>query len=157
MQPKSGEALTIIGYGDMVPGKEPSPSPIMFQTSLLAFRTSKCQALYDGPCVENSSGCKIVEPAQHFCAWASGTGSCHGDSGGPLVAQSGPLVGITSFNLGCADDLFPNVEVRISAMSDVFQRANAKCRATHPSIATMPRQRRLTPPSHVEVSIGACP
>jgi hypothetical protein len=29
MQPKYGEALTAIGYGDMVPGQEPSQSPIL--------------------------------------------------------------------------------------------------------------------------------
>jgi hypothetical protein len=31
-------------------------------------------------------------------------------------------VGITSFNIGFADDVFPNMEVRISAMSDFIQR-----------------------------------
>jgi V8-like Glu-specific endopeptidase len=143
LQPKSGEALTVIGYGDMVPGTEPSPSPILLQTSLLTFGMSRCQALYDGPLVDNPSGGRIVEPAQHFCTWASGTGSCGGDSGGPLLAQNGLLVGITSFNLGCADDAYPNVEVRISAMRDFIQRGICELSSHPPEHCTNAQTRAI--------------
>jgi len=63
-----------------------------------------------------------------LCARADDTDACQGDSGGPLIKKgSDPsgaddvLVGIVSWGLGCADDVFPGVYSRISAQYDWIQ------------------------------------
>lgn len=56
------------------------------------------------------------------CAGAmeGGRDTCQGDSGGPL-AQSGTLVGITSFGRGCARQRTPGVYTRVSHYIDWIQ------------------------------------
>ena len=57
-----------------------------------------------------------------LCAGAmeGGRDTCQGDSGGPL-AQSGTLVGITSFGRGCARRMSPGVYTRVSHYVDWIQ------------------------------------
>ena len=51
-----------------------------------------------------------------LCAARSGKDACSGDSGGPLIhMQSGELVGITSWGVGCALAAYPGVYARVSA------------------------------------------
>ena len=59
---------------------------------------------------------------KQICAGRGETDTCAGDSGGPLLASnpdgSWTVVGITSFGVGCGNQIFPGVYTKVSEYMD---------------------------------------
>jgi secreted trypsin-like serine protease len=121
-RPKTGDSLTVVGYGITSPSKDSPESPILRQAKIKMVRTAKCQALLSQleKYYSDIDGRPYVLPDQHLCTWKRDTDSCLGDSGGPLLS-GGIVVGIVSTGVRCGDDGFPSVFVRVSGMKDFIQ------------------------------------
>ncbi|KAL9189854.1 hypothetical protein ACHAXT_009529 [Thalassiosira profunda] len=121
-----GEALTVVGWGDIDERNHvATSSDVLMETEVFAMTNERCEqsrGIVDsewGQVLTNLEG-GITE--NMLCARADDTDACQGDSGGPLIRKGGDpggaddkLVGIVSWGLGCADDVFPGVYSRVSA------------------------------------------
>ena len=75
---------------------------------------------------------------------AGGVDSCSGDSGGPLRDESGLVVGITSWGVGCARRGLPGVYTRVSSLTSWIDRTLADPGApVAAAAASAPRVRAL--------------
>ena len=130
--PKNNAPLTVIGYGDTNPANNiVTNSNILLSTTVYSQSNEKCEEA--SGVVQSQWGPVYTElrggiTSNMLCAWAKDTDACQGDSGGPLIQlgddESGKddtLVGIVSWGLGCADDVFPGVYARVSAQYEWIQ------------------------------------
>lgn len=121
-----GDALTVVGWGDTDPRDSVSTSSnVLLETTVHALENDQCEkaegmALSQWGMVWTDLQGGITE--NMVCAWAEDTDACQGDSGGPLIKKGNnpdgsedSLVGIVSWGLGCADEVFPGVYSRVSA------------------------------------------
>ena len=67
-----------------------------------------CVDLYD------AFNSEILQYDQNVCTSPSYTGSCQGDSGGPLFNEKNEIVGIVSWQYGCANE-YPTVYSRLES------------------------------------------
>jgi len=110
--PYDNEILTVIGFGTLSAGGS-TPSQLK-QVNVSYIPTEECNTYngYDGD----------VKDATMFCAGTNtgGKDSCQGDSGGPIFTNREPIeqVGIVSWGIGCAQQLYPGVYSRISGEYD---------------------------------------
>ena len=70
---------------------------------------AKCKSLYGG-------SKKITK--NMICASRLDKGICKMDSGGPLVFNANELVGVVSWDTGCADENHPGIYTKVSAYRD---------------------------------------
>lgn len=108
--PSAGDELSVAGFGILSENGK-FLSRYLLQTSLAAVGDADCSAAYE------TTGGSFFHPDSMLCAAAPGKDSCQGDSGGPLVG-AGELVGIVSWGRGCAEEGFPGVYTRVSAIRD---------------------------------------
>lgn len=120
--PQVGDAVTVMGWGDVDITDDGIEMPIFLQeVEVNAITNEECNTS-DGPygSYEESGG--ITE--HMLCAREEGGGedSCQGDSGGPLIIKgSDPngaddvQVGVVSWGIGCAMKEYPGVYSRVSS------------------------------------------
>lgn len=105
-QPKTGDALTVIGFGRLSEGGN-SPDRLMkVNVPVVSHNTCKKQYGY-------------IKEDIHLCAGypQGGKDSCQGDSGGPIFEKIGGVtkqVGVVSFGRGCAQAGYSGVYARLS-------------------------------------------
>jgi len=127
--PQAGDKLWGIGYGQLGEDIE-GMSPTLQEVSIAAYSNATCEKQYT----------KFFEQDYMFCSGNpdgyGGKDTCQGDSGGPIVHQeSGMLVGLVSFGIGCARREFAGVNSRVSAAIDWLD--DAKCRySNYPACGT---------------------
>ncbi|KAJ0421442.1 trypsin-like serine protease [Aspergillus carlsbadensis] len=107
--PATGQQVIISGWGATVEGKAYSQGLQAVTVDIVD--KGACESAYEGYTVPVTDGM--------FCAGvpAGGKGSCTGDSGGPVVAD-GVLVGIVSWELGCARQEYPGVYSNVAFYRD---------------------------------------
>merc|ERR1712224_847051 len=103
-----GTPLTVIGFGDMDPGKRDDESDYLMRVSVDYMDQSECRSQVDGI------------SSDMLCTYESVNGACFGDSGGPLFLEgSSPgedeLVGLVSYG---SEDGNVGVYARISHLYD---------------------------------------
>merc|ERR1712224_438539 len=103
-----GTPLTVIGFGDMDPGKRDDESDYLMRVSVDYMDQSVCRSQVDGI------------SSDMLCTYESVNGACFGDSGGPLFLEgSSPgedeLVGLVSYG---SEDGNVGVYARISHLYD---------------------------------------
>jgi len=127
-----GDPLTVVGWGDVNPLEDvATASDVLMETEVFAMTNDKCE---EAEGMVNSQWGPILTNLRDgitdnmLCARADDTDACQGDSGGPLIKKGNDsngaddvLVGIVSWGLGCADEVFPGVYSRISAQYDWIQ------------------------------------
>ncbi|KAL3457285.1 trypsin-like serine protease [Aspergillus heterothallicus] len=107
--PGTGEQVLISGYGATVEGRAYSPDLRSVMVGVVD--KGACEIAYKDYAVPVTQGV--------FCAGVQegGKGSCTGDSGGPVVSN-GVLVGIVSWELGCARPDYPGVYSSVALYRD---------------------------------------
>ena len=103
----SGTAAVATGWGTTSEGGRRSSD--LLATTLDVLPESSCARTYSANYRSDVMLCAGHMPG--------GRDTCQGDSGGPL-AQSGVLIGITSFGRGCARSNTPGVYTRVSHFVD---------------------------------------
>ncbi|XP_059142661.1 serine protease svh-1-like [Physella acuta] len=93
-------------------------------------RQAKVRIVNDAECLMLSN----FQPETMVCAGnvSGGVDSCDGDSGGPLmclVQGYHTVLGITSWGIGCAHELYPGIYVRVHSFLDWISRTIASWRA----------------------------
>jgi trypsin len=105
-KPVPGDELMTMGLGITEAKIFPHA---LHQVTLDAIDPTECSMKYRRGGITLSSNVML-------CAARSGKDACSGDSGGPLIhIQSGELIGITSWGVGCALAAYPGVYARVSA------------------------------------------
>jgi len=120
--PQVGDAVTVVGWGDVDPSDEGQEMAIYLQeVEVNAISNEECKAS-DGPYGSYAEGGGITE--NMLCAREEGGGedSCQGDSGGPLIIKGADpngaddvQVGVVSWGIGCAMKEYPGVYARLSS------------------------------------------
>ena len=106
----TGDALTVMGWGNLVSDGEEFPNRLQEVQVPLASHES-CTTAYanvDVSITDNMVCAGLPE---------GGKDSCQGDSGGPLVYQKDSdwfQVGVVSFGEGCAEEGYPGVYTKVS-------------------------------------------
>lgn len=104
----AGTTARIVGWGTTSPGGGGSISQDLLEANVPIVSDASCAETYP----------LEFDDTTMVCAYDGVHDTCQGDSGGPLMVPDGPsfvLVGITSWGIGCADEGFPGVYVRLGA------------------------------------------
>ena len=111
--PVTGTLLTVMGFGDTNFNGELSPN--LLQAVVSAYDFDQCTQVYATESV-------LLDLDAQFCALDEtglGADACQADSGGPILDyDTGLLVGIVSFGLGCGQVGIPATYTRISTYID---------------------------------------
>eukprot|EP00571_Detonula_confervacea_P011850 CAMPEP_0172301216 /NCGR_PEP_ID=MMETSP1058-20130122/3144_1 /TAXON_ID=83371 /ORGANISM="Detonula confervacea, Strain CCMP 353" /LENGTH=690 /DNA_ID=CAMNT_0013011249 /DNA_START=452 /DNA_END=2524 /DNA_ORIENTATION=+ len=139
-----GDALTVVGWGDTDPRDDvATASDVLMETEVYAMTNDVCEQ--SEGLVTSQWGTVMTDlkggiTENMLCARADDTDACQGDSGGPLIKKGNDssgaddtLVGIVSWGLGCADDVFPGVYSRVSSQYDWIQSNVCKLSADPPA------------------------
>ena len=118
--PKLREELTVMGWG-VADNANKLPSEILKDVTVNALTNTQCK---------NRSGYLGMQAVSFMnkitdnmmCAEDADEDACQGDSGGPLIVKSliprlDVQVGVVSWGLGCAHNVFPGIYSRISSQS----------------------------------------
>lgn len=107
--------VTAMGLGDTDPDR-PSKSNWLREVNLTVVPNDECEQAHGrGISYEGRIG------KSHLCTFAPNKDSCAWDSGSPIIIHhSGRhfLVGMVSWGIQCADDVFPAVNSRVSVALD---------------------------------------
>jgi len=106
-EPLDGANVTAIGWGTLY---QYGPQPNELQkVSMPVVSYQQC-----------SLWLSSIQNDVMICAGLAegGKDTCQGDSGSALLDESGAIVGVTSFGVGCAEPLRPGVYARVSVASD---------------------------------------
>ena len=109
LEPTQDVGLTVIGFGDTIPGNKPDLPDVLQEVELKYIDQYSCQAMH--------SPTQVTEDM--MCAYEIDKDACTGDSGGPLILKGDSydkdeLVGTVSWGRGCADERWPGVYSRMS-------------------------------------------
>ena len=115
--PRVGEEVTAMGWGDTaISDSLTVMSDVLQEVQVNVVSNGECESSsgrvdgrrrdYNGKITQNI-----------LCAMGPGRDSCQGDSGGPLVAGD-VQVGVVSWGISCASDVFPGVYARVSRAYD---------------------------------------
>lgn len=122
--PATGDSLWGIGFGQ-VGENVAGMSDTLRDVAIGTFSNATCEGQYG----------QFFEKDYMFCSGVANGGkdTCQGDSGGPIVHQdTGTLVGVVSFGIGCARRNYSGVNSRVSAAQAWID--DAKCRySNYPS------------------------
>jgi len=124
-----GDPLSVVGWGDTDERDDvTSSSSVLMETTVHAMTNGECEEAEGMAVGQWGTVWTDLEggiTGNMLCARADDTDACQGDSGGPLIKRGNSpdgaldeLVGIVSWGLGCADDVFPGVYSRVSAQYD---------------------------------------
>jgi len=115
--PRVGDEVTSMGWGDTAISDRLTVLPdVLHEVQVNVVSNDECESAsgsVDGR--RDSYNGKITQ--NMLCATGPGRDSCQGDSGGPLVA-GGVQVGVVSWGISCASDVFPGVYARVSRAYD---------------------------------------
>ncbi|XP_060660327.1 trypsin alpha-like [Drosophila nasuta] len=104
--PANGDAASVSGWGTESYGSSSIPSQLLYANVNIISQSICASSSYDyGSQIKNTM----------ICAAASGKDACQGDSGGPLVS-GGVLVGVVSWNYGCAASNYPGVYSNVAIL-----------------------------------------
>ncbi|KAH6872343.1 hypothetical protein J4E91_009126 [Alternaria rosae] len=104
--PAAGSNAVVAGWGALTEGGS-SPAALQKVTVPIVSRAS-CRSSYGTSAITTNMICAGFPQG--------GKDSCQGDSGGPIVDSSKTLIGLVSFGNGCAQEGFPGVYARTSAL-----------------------------------------
>ncbi|KAL4878712.1 trypsin-like cysteine/serine peptidase domain-containing protein [Aspergillus karnatakaensis] len=107
--PETEDQVVISGWGAVNEGK--TYSATLRAVTVDVLNSTDCAAAYEDYAFAITEGM--------FCAGVEGggMGTCQGDSGGPVVAD-GVVVGIVSWEIGCAREESPAVDTRVAHYRD---------------------------------------
>jgi secreted trypsin-like serine protease len=116
------DTLTILGLGVLSESTDERPK-VLQQVNVHAIPNSECEQRQD-PDRDMTFEGRIME--SHMCTWSDPTNdkdACGYDSGGPIVMMGDSpdqdvVVGLVSWGEGCADEVFPGVNARVSSVYD---------------------------------------
>ncbi|KAL3780956.1 hypothetical protein HJC23_000843 [Cyclotella cryptica] len=118
-KPAAYQSVLVLGWGDTAVGEYRQGSDLLREALLRIIPNSRCNNVegdwnginvtYDGYISESM-----------MCASFKNRDSCQGDSGGPLIVEgeddtSDLLVGLVSWGVGCANNIWPGVYARVSS------------------------------------------
>jgi trypsin len=105
-------AAVVSGWGTLIPGGSTLLSQLQAVQVYIKSRAA-CDSAYD-----DYNGITV----NMICAGVTGGGkhACHGDDGGPLVV-GGQLVGIVSWEVGCAEAKYPGVYSNVATLKSLLR------------------------------------
>ncbi|KAL7478263.1 hypothetical protein ACHAW6_004035 [Cyclotella cf. meneghiniana] len=127
--PSVGQTVTVMGWGDVVAADD------LMQLSE-ELRAVEVKTISNSDCEASSGRVNGVWDSYKnqifdamLCAADQSQDACQGDSGGPLVMKGSSsngsgdtVVGLVSWGIGCASDIFPGVYSRVSRAYDWIKR-----------------------------------
>jgi len=115
--PEVSRGATVMGWGDTDIRDDVSKlSDVLREAQVNVISNSECDdssGSING--VRDDYNSKITE--NMLCARGNRQDSCQGDSGGPLISDS-TQVGVVSWGISCASNIFPGVYARVSRAYD---------------------------------------
>lgn len=139
------DPLTVIGMGRIQ--EDGNVSSTLLSTQIYQINTAECQALYPEFLVND----EVV-----ICAAGDGRDSCDGDSAAPLLSESGSMLGLVSWGLGCARETRPGVYSRLSAGYDWIRESMCYLSMQRPTFcASLDFQNGLTKQIRVDVKYNS--
>mmetsp|Transcript_43989 Transcript_43989/g.78955 ORF Transcript_43989/g.78955 Transcript_43989/m.78955 type:complete len:600 (+) Transcript_43989:48-1847(+) len=121
--PTEGDSVTVMGWGDTGASSSYAQlSNTLREVEVKVLSNQKCaQSKGNVGGSYNSYAGSIT--GNMLCAKDLGEDSCQGDSGGPLVMKGSGgsadvQVGVVSWGIGCANEIFPGVYARVSSVYD---------------------------------------
>ena len=106
----------IAGWGELGENTAQYPTALV-EAPVTIFPSARCTQALGGAFTRGATLCAG--------SLAGGVDSCSGDSGGPLRDESGLVVGITSWGVGCARRGLPGVYTRVSSLTSWIDRTLA--------------------------------
>jgi len=121
--PLVGTDVTYLGWGEIdSDGSTVNASAILREVESDVITNDQCDAvkgIVDG--TKNIESYRGLISEAMICTFAIGKDSCQKDSGGPLIMQGNDAstdvqVGVASWGISCASNVFPGVSARISSV-----------------------------------------